>query len=156
MSESKTKINFNIDDRPQNDKNDLGYGLLGLHQAHDRDGKALNWVGDGSTGKFDGTPEYIQGKDGTLVYKESTVTIFAGNIDNAELQAQQQIYGDPQISKEDVIVSVFTHEGDHNTNPIAITAIRGRQNGGTNNINVEESADEAERIAHEQIRNNRP
>jgi RHS repeat-associated protein len=154
---NETKNHFKIEDKSQNNKNDLGYGLLGLHQAHDKNGKPLKWeAGADGTGKFDGQPAYIKDKDGNMIYKEATITIFAGNIDKAELAEQQRINKDPALTKSEVAVGVFSHEVDHNTNQDAIDAIRDRQQGRPNNLNVEEPAELVEKQVFEEIKKKRP
>lgn len=148
---NETKNHFKIESKEKN--NDL----LGLHQAHDKNGKPLKWeAGADGTGKFDGKPAYIKDKDGNMVYKEATITVYEGNITKGELEAQQRINGDPNLTKSEVVVGVFSHEVDHNTNQEAIDAIRDRQEGRPNNLDVEQPADEVEREVFEEIKKKRP
>jgi hypothetical protein len=148
---NETKNHFKIETKAV--KNDL----LGLHQAHDKNGKPLKWPKDGDgTSKFIGQPAYKKDKDGNMVYKEATITVFEGNISKGELAGQQRINKDPALTKSEVVVGVFSHEVDHNTNQEAINAIRDRQKGGTNNLDVEISAKAVERQVFEEIKKKRP
>ncbi|HXQ38489.1 MAG TPA: RHS repeat-associated core domain-containing protein, partial [Anaerolineales bacterium] len=132
-------------------------GLVGQHQAHDKNGKPLTWpVTNDGTGKFDGQPAYIKDKNGNMVYKEATITIFTGNMTQSELAGQQQKYNDPALTKSELIIGVFTHEVDHNTNQKAIDAIRDRQEGRPNGLDVEQSAEETQKKTQEEIKDKRP
>ena len=134
-AQNDTKVHFNI----QTNKTDRP-GLLGLHQAHDKDGKALEWQsGSGGTGKFDGNPAFITDKNGNTGYAEATITIFEGNI-NSSIAAIQQNRNDPGLSTEDYMVATFAHESDHDTNSDAVSAIKDRQEGRENNFDVETPA----------------
>lgn len=128
LGSNDTRIHFKIE------KAQVSNNLWGLHQAHDPTGKALNWPkgGDG-TAKFEGMANYIQDKGGNFAYKEATITLFEGNI-----RQDFQPGSDPSADAQ--IVAVFAHEGDHDTNQSAINAIKDRQEGKTNTLDVEITA----------------
>jgi RHS repeat-associated protein len=131
-----TKVNFGI----VTEKVDNGLG--GLHQAHDKDGKALNWVeGDKGTGHFEGNVAFIKDKN---AYQEATITIYEGNLS-----------GGDQQSTEDAMVSTFAHEGDHDTNQKSIKAIKDRQEGRKNDRNVEAPAYKVGSKVDQEIEKNR-
>ena len=144
-----TKIHFKIL------KEKIDNGLLGLHQAHDEEGNALEWVGDGTTGKFSNMPAYISDEQGNIYYKEASITIFEGNISEDELGWVRLLYGDPNITKEESTVSTFGHEVDHDINQEAIKAIKERQQGGTNTFDVEGPAEGIESKTFREIKENR-
>ncbi len=100
-------------------------GLLGLHQPHDKDGNALNWNSD--EGDFDGTPIYVEGKDG--VYKEATITIFQGNID--ESGGNGAHYGF-DVSTDQETANTFQHETHHNTDSEFIQDLKNKREGKPN------------------------
>ncbi|MCS6822736.1 MAG: hypothetical protein NZ529_00460 [Cytophagaceae bacterium] len=56
-SQNKTKIYVKVESEVHDKPGQLGYGLLGLHQAHDADGNALKW--NNIKGDFDGIPAYM-------------------------------------------------------------------------------------------------
>jgi hypothetical protein len=148
---NETKNHFKIESKEKdNDK-------LGYHQPHDKNGKPLEWErGANGTGKFDGQPAYIKDKDGNMVYKEATITVFEGNITKGELEAQRTDIGDPNLTKSELAVGIFSHEVDHNTNQEAIDAIRTRQEGGTDPLDVEKPAEAVETKVFEEIKKKRP
>jgi RHS repeat-associated protein len=85
-----TKINFKIETKPVDNR------LLGVHQAHDKDGKVLTWQeGTGGTGKFQGSPAYIKDKNGNTAYKEASITVFEGNFTQTQIIRQRQAADDP-------------------------------------------------------------
>ncbi len=148
---NETRNNFKI--AQEEVKNNLN----GLHQAHDKSGKPLVWEeGTGGTGKFNGQPDYIKDKNGNMVYKETSITIFEGNMNKDEVKANQELYADPGLTKSELMVGVFAHEIDHNTNQAAIDAIRTRQEGGRNNLDVEKPADAVEEQTLGEIKKKRP
>lgn len=149
LSENGTKINFKIE------KEEVNNGLFGLHQAHDKDGKALNWVGKGTTGKFDGTPEYSTGKEGQLEYTEATITLFEGNLDKG-IGSLQQEYGDKNLTKDQGLVTVFTHEGEHDLNQGDMQAIKDRYEGKTNKRDVEYEATQIEYRSANEVKSKKP
>jgi RHS repeat-associated protein len=130
--------------------------LLGLHQAHDAKGNALGWDGD-ERGKFNGEAEFLtKGKKGDAVgYKEATITLYESEIKD-DLTGLQQKYGDPRVTVEDALVSVFSHETDHDTDEQAVQAIQDRQEGTPNDANVEDPARAIERQVIDEIIKNRP
>lgn len=136
LGNNDTKINFKIetDSKP--------VPLLGLHQAHDKYGKALKWEANtGGTGKFEGKPEYIKDKKGNTAYKEASITLYEGNMTPAQVRAHGENYGgDGSITRDQAMVSIFTHEGYHDTDQMTIDAIKTRQEGGVNNYDVETAA----------------
>ncbi|WP_247653527.1 RHS repeat domain-containing protein [Flavobacterium sp. CS20] len=124
-SQNKTKIHVNVESEIHDKAGQLGYGLLGLHQAHDADGNALKWNSD--KGDFDGTPAYVEGEEG--VYKEATITIFKGNIE--ESGGNGQYYGfDITIDQE--ITNTFQHESHHDTDKEFIQDLRNKREGKPN------------------------
>lgn len=134
MGNNATKINFKIETAPKDN------GLLGLHQAHDKEG-AIKWEAHtGGTGKFEKMPDYIKGEDGKDKYREASVTIYEGNIDQRQLYYHQRANDDPALTKDELIVAVFTHEGFHDTDQETIDAIKTRQQGGKNDYDVEHAA----------------
>ncbi len=136
LGNNDTKINFKIETNPK------PVPLLGLHQAHDKDGKALKWEANtGGTGKFEGKPEYIKDKNGNTAYKEASITLYEGNMNPVQVRAHGENYGgDGSITKDQAMVSIFTHEGYHDTDQKTIDAIKTRQEGGVNNYDVETAA----------------
>jgi RHS repeat-associated protein len=126
LSKNDTKIHFKIETeragRPS---------LNGVHEAHNESGTRLSW--DSRTGKFNEKPAY--NKDGT--YKEATITIFEGSIEK-NLDDTRQAFGDPNITKNEAMVSVFGHEAEHNLNKRDIAEIKGRYEGKGTNYNVDE------------------
>jgi hypothetical protein len=54
------------------------------------------------------------------------------------------------------MVAVFTHEGFHDTDQQTIDAIKTRQQGGTNNYNVEDAAEtNAEKKVYDDVKKKR-
>ena len=118
VGNNETKVNFKISQE--------GDGtLLGLHQAHNANGNALDW--DSKTGTFKGEVEFMTDSEGNTVYKEATITIFENvhkAIGNSDLE----------------MVSTKAHEDEHNLNKKDIAAIKDRQEGKKNDRNVEKQA----------------
>jgi len=133
FADNETKTNLKLE------KGVMGNNLFGLHQAHDKKGKSLDWVGDGTTGKFSDTPEFITDKNGDVVYKEATLTIFAGNI-NAGISSLQNEYQNPNLTVSQGVVTIFSHETVHNLNRSDILAIKDRHDGKVNTRDVENEA----------------
>jgi hypothetical protein len=105
----------------------VGYGL---HQAHDTSGNRLGW--DGQAGKFSGgSAAYLTDAKENLEYKEATITIYEGKIED-DLASLQGKYGfkDSKATTEDIMVATFAHEADHDLNQKAIGALKRRQEGG--------------------------
>jgi RHS repeat-associated protein len=123
LANNDTMIHFKIE------TGKIENGLLGLHQVHDKDGNVLEW--DSENGKFKGDPAYIKDKDGNFVYKESTITIYEGNIDESiDAIRNSEKVKDPALTTQEYMVSTFGHEGDHDLNVKAIATIKKRQDGG--------------------------
>jgi hypothetical protein len=123
LGSNDTMIHFKIE------TGKMENGLLGLHQAHDKEGKALEW--DSENGKFAGDPAYIKDKDGNSVYKEATITLYEGNIDESiDFLRNSGKVKDPALTTQEYMVSTFGHEGDHDLNKKAIATIKKRQDGG--------------------------
>jgi len=122
---NETKIHVKVEMEVHEEPGQLGYGLLGLHQAHDENGKALNW--DRAKGDFDGTPAYIEGKPG--VYKEATITIFKGNIEERGGNGQFKGF-DVTIQQE--IANTFQHESNHDTDKEFIEDLKNKREGKPN------------------------
>jgi len=124
-SQNKTKIHVSVESEIHDKAGQLGYGLLGLHQAHDADGNALKWNSD--KGDFDGTPAYVEGEEG--VYKEATITIFKGNIEESGGNAQ---YYDFDITVKQEVANTFQHESHHDTDKEFIQDLRNKREGKPN------------------------
>jgi RHS repeat-associated protein len=120
VANNETKVNFKI----ESDK--VNNGLLGLHQAHDANGKALNW--NDKTNTWEGKAEYIKDASGNFVYKEATVTIFEGNFTPDQIDAIN-ITGSNNFSKADAMTAVNAHENEHDLNKEDISSIKGRSEG---------------------------
>lgn len=150
LGNNETRINFKIETEPKNNN------LLGLHQAHDKDGPIKWKAGTDGTGTFEKMPDYIKGKDGKDKYKEASITIYEGNFSNGELQYQQRANGDNKLTKDEMVVATFTHEGFHDTDQKTIDAIKTRQQGGVNNYDVETAAEtKAENKVYEEVKKKR-
>lgn len=104
---------------------------LGLHQAHDSEGKALEW--DPIKGEFDGEISFIQDSEGNSVYKEATITVYDLAIG---------LISPDKKTTNAFIVSVNAHENEHDLNKEDIKAIKGRQEGVKNDRDVEGVATE--------------
>jgi len=119
-AENPTKVHFKITNK------EISNNLLGLHQAHDADGKRLEW--DSQQSKFKGNPAYITDNSGKLYYKEATITIFSGNTGKS-LQSIKNDYSDQLLTRKEACVSIMTHEEDHNNNQHTIHSIKASQEG---------------------------
>ncbi len=153
VGNNETRVNFQIIDEVNNEK-DFGDGVWGLHQAHDRDGNALAWLGDGKTGKFSGRPKYKKDSDGNTIYDEATITLFAGNIqESLDKAVEKGKIKKSQVSfyKLMLIVAVVGHEGEHNLNLADIQAIITRLDNDDSNDNNRDVEGEADKI-FDQIR----
>jgi len=120
LGNNETKINFKIETEPKSN------GLLGLHQAHDKDGPVKWEAGTGGTGKFEKMPDYIKGKDGNDKYKEASITVYEGNFDKGEVAAQQRANGDPGLTKDEMMQKIVGHGGMMaylNTNNFAVNNV---------------------------------
>lgn len=115
---NETKIHFKIN------KEKVDNGLYGLHQAHDGNGKALNW--NDKTNTFDGDASYIKDRNGNLVYKEASITIFEGNILADKTAIADDLNG---ATSDQFIVSTIGHEIEHNLNTTDIKSIKNRKDG---------------------------
>ena len=134
-----TKVNFSI----VTEKVDNGLG--GLHQAHDKDGKALTWVANNDgTGHFNGQVAFIKDEKGNLEYKEATITVYEGNIK-----------GDSQQATDDTMVSVMSHEEEHDNDKDSMNAIKDRQEGRKNDFDVEAPAYRVGAQVDREIKENR-
>jgi RHS repeat-associated protein len=134
LGNNETKINFKIDPGRKEE------GLLGLHQAHS-DNAQVEWEENkGGTGKFQKMPDYIKGKDGKDKYKEATITIFEGEFTSEMMSFLKRKFGDSQLTKEESMAAVFTHEAFHDTDQETIDAIKQRMDGKENNFDVENAA----------------
>jgi len=127
IASSATKVHFNISKEEKFDKD--GSRSYGLHQAHDKNGKALEW--NENSNKFDGEAAFVKGKGGNIEYKEATISIFEGSI-NANLSFFASRYNDPNITASEAIVTAGTHEKTHDTDQDTINAVKDRQEGKIN------------------------
>ncbi len=127
IARNKTKVHFKIENERVGEPS-----LRGVHEAHDKDGNKSSW--DSSTGKFDKKPAY-NGNN----YEEATITIFERVIENAVNDGEIQTrFGDPNITKSEAMVSVFSHEAEHNLNKKDIAEIKGRYEGKGRNYDVDD------------------
>lgn len=143
IADSETKTNLKVESKEVNNN------LFGLHQAHDKNGVALDW--DRESGKFSGTVEFITDKNGNSVYKEATITVFAGNIESGITSLQNE-YGNNDLTTQQAVVTVFSHEAEHDLNKKDISTIKDRQNGLSNNRNVEAAATTVEYKVADEIK----
>jgi len=154
LGNNETKINFKISQEAV--KTSDGGVLLGLHQAHDKNGPVKWEAGTGGTGKFEKMPEYIKGTDGKDKYKEASITVYEGSFDLPGMVPALQREQGAKLTKEEFMIATFTHEGFHNTDQQTIDAIKTRQQGGTNNYDVETAAEtKAENKVYEEVKKKR-
>ncbi|WP_228452024.1 RHS repeat domain-containing protein [Chryseobacterium sp. G0186] len=135
VANNETKVNFQIKSGKVN--NDL----LGLHQAHDASGKALNW--NDKTNTWNGKAEYIKDSNGNAVYKEATITIFEGNHTPDQVDAAN-ITAASNFTKADAMVVTNAHENEHDLNTEDISSIKGRSEGVPSNRDPEAAATKVE------------
>lgn len=126
VGNNETKVNFQISQEIV--RTESGGVLLGLHQAHDVNGNALNW--DAESGTFDGEVAFKIDSEGNLIYEEATITIFETAIELFE--------GEENKDKEMVVTDA--HENEHDLNTKDIEAIKDRGEGKANSRNVENDA----------------
>jgi RHS repeat-associated protein len=119
---NSTKIHVKIETEVHDKPGQLGNGLLGLHQAHDENGKALKW--DSKKGDFDGKPAYVKGEEG--VYKEATITVFKGNIEESGGN------GPAGITLSQEMANTFQHEANHDTDKEFIIDLKNKREGKPN------------------------
>ena len=123
---------------------------IGYHQAHDEQGNPLDWVGDRTCGYFDGTPAIQKGE-----YKEATITIFEGMVDGNDGYKNKTPF-DSDLSVDNAMVGVFSHEAEHNLNKFDIKAIKARSAGYYDNVrNVERAAERIERKVYKEMYRNK-
>jgi len=138
-SRNKTMIHVQIETAVVNN------GLLGLHQAHDKDGNVLTW--DSNKGDFNGTPAYV--KKG--VYKEATITIFKGNIEQSGGNGGH--YG-WNITTSQEMANTFQHETHHDTDKEFIQDLRNKREGKPNKgIDPHENIHPQEQKVYEEMDN---
>ncbi len=104
VGNNETKVNFKISQEIV--ETESGGVLLGLHQAHDAEGNALDW--DSKTGTFAGDVAFTTDSDGNLIYREATITIFERTI------------GLLSNDKNTEMVVTNAHENEHNLNTLDI------------------------------------
>lgn len=148
---NETKIHVKIEKEVHDQEGQKGYGLLGVHQAHDKDGKELVW--NEKKNDFDGVPEYVEGKTG--VYKEATITIFEGNI-KKEFEdrgaANGQYWGFKTITEIQEMTATFQHETTHDTDTKFIQNLRDRREGKTKvKIDPHENVTPQERDVYQEM-----
>jgi len=144
---NSTKIHVNIETEVHDKPGQLGNGLLGLHQAHDENGKALKW--DSKKGDFDGKPAYVKGEEG--VYKEATITVFKGNIE--ESGGNGPAYG-WSITLSQEMANTFQHETNHDTDKEFITDLKNKREGKPNKgIDPHANIDGQEQKVYEEMDN---
>jgi len=154
LAKSETKIHAKVDN--VNTGRD-GVKLFGVHELHDANGNRLSWkTGPNGTGRFDGEVAFVDGGDGNKVYKETTITIFTKSFDEAGMKEKRDRAKNDNLSVNDAMVSTFAHEAYHDTDQRTIDAIRTRQDGGTDNFNVEQAArTNAEYKVYNEVKENR-
>lgn len=112
--------------------------MLGYHQPHDAKGNKLAYKVDPNrpgTGKFEGEISFIKDEKGKPAFKEATITVYEKSF------TPDQKYGNGSgLTKEQNMVATFSHEVDHDINPININAMKDRQEGRVKNDNVEAPA----------------
>jgi RHS repeat-associated protein len=149
LANNQTRVNFKIVTERVNNR------LLGLHQAHDSQGPIKWRAGTDGTGTFERMPEYIQGANGNA-YKEASITIFEGNFTQDQIDAQRFLSDDNGLTKDEMLVATFAHEGYHDTDQRTIDAIKKRQEGRTDNFDVETAAENnAENKVYREVKNRR-
>jgi RHS repeat-associated protein len=129
--------------------------LYGYHQPHDANGRALVW--DATKQKFDGIPAVIKAPDGSLRYKEATVTLYLLNMWSARdrlpgIVKHQLGITDMKVTVKEFIVDVFSHEMYHNLDQGSIYKTSTQDN----SYDFEGPAYQREWETHLQIMNNRP
>jgi hypothetical protein len=123
-----TKVNFGFSQEfVFTEKGEL---LGGLHQAHDKDGNVLNW--DYEKGTFDGEAATQIDSNGNLAYVEATITIF------------EKAIGIVSENADFDMVIVNGHENAHNLDSAGIQAVKDRENGISNDYDVEATAKSVE------------
>lgn len=125
---NKSRINVRIENEVHDKPGQAGYGLFGVHQAHDKDGNILEW--DSEKGDFNGTPEYVEGEEG--VYKEATITVFSGNIKKAGKEGSNGSYYGFDITVDQETANTFQHETNHNTDKEFIKDLKNKREGKKN------------------------
>ena len=150
VASNATKVHFKISSEVKRDKE--GGVLYGYHQAHDKNGKALEW--NEKTNRFDGEAAFVKGAGGNTEYKEATITIFEGSI-KQDLSFFVDRYKDRNVTAAEAIVTVGTHENAHDTDKDSIKAVKDRQEGRTNPMDLEIPAKAVEVKAAEEIKKNR-
>jgi RHS repeat-associated protein len=152
VANNATRVHFKISPEVEHTKE--GNLLFGLHQAHDKNGKALDW--DSVAGTFKGKAAFITGRDGGTEYKEATITIYEGSIKTeAGTNYLRAELGDPKLTTNEAIVTTGAHEDTHDIDKASIGAIKDRQEGKANPLNVEAPAEEVEKKTADEIRKNR-
>jgi len=151
VANNDTKVHFRLS--PDLQKTDDGGILFGLHQAHDKKGKPLDW--NAGTGTFNGDAAFITTQNGATEYKEATITIYEGSI-KSELSYLQQKYNDPNLTSSEAIVTVGTHEETHDTDKSSIESIKqAQEKNKANPIDVEAPATNVELKTAEEIKKKR-
>ena len=148
VASNATKVHLQFSQEVKYDKGDL---VFGLHQAHDKKGKALDW--DDDTGKFKGKAAFTTA-NGETQYKEATITIYEGSI-NKNLGYFGKLSNDPTVTVAEAMVIVGSHENTHDTDKASIKAVKDRQEGKTNPLNVEQPAVEVMRKVADEIKDNK-
>jgi RHS repeat-associated protein len=150
IASNKTKVNFKIETKK------IANDRLGLHQPHDKDGPIKWKAGTGGTGVFERKPDYIDDGNGNKVYREATITLYEANFTDSQLEIQQYISNDSNLTKNEMMVATGTHEIYHDIDPNTLDAIRTRANGGTDNYDVEAAAENnAENKVYQEIKTKR-
>ena len=126
LANNSTKLHFAIEKARPGDP-----GLNGVHEAHDKNGKRLTW--NDPTGMFNGKPAYNRNGE----YKEASITLFEDSI-QSNLPEDRKRFGDPGITKDEMMVSAFAHEAEHDLNKKDIAEIKGRHEGKRTNYDVDD------------------
>jgi RHS repeat-associated protein len=142
---NSSKIHVRIETEVHDKPGQLGNGLLGLHQAHDENGKALKW--DSKKGDFGGKPAYVNGEEG--VYAEATITVFKGNIE--ETGGNGAAYG-WEITLSQEMANTFQHEANHNTDKEFIKDLKNKREGKPNKgMDAHENIDGQEQKVYQEM-----
>lgn len=146
VGNNRTKVHVRIETEVQDKPGQLGYGLYGLHQAHDESGKALKW--DTKKGDFNGIPAYVKDEKG--VYKEATITVFKGNLEMSGGNGTS--YGWVGITMAQEIANTFQHETNHDTDKEFIEDLRNRREGKPNKgIGPHDNINDQEQKVYEEM-----
>lgn len=123
--------------------------LFGYTQPHDKNGRQL-W--SDKLNNFKGTPEYIKDRNGNMVYKEVTITLYEGSLeDNGLEDFRTRVVVDPILTADEALVIGMSHEATHVTDQKTIDSLRLRKL----LVKAEEAPIEVHHQVHKEIVENR-